>query len=375
MAKVHTAGIPAQRWLAVGFVLTMVLVAVPLGLSELALGGNVPPSSTGKQAPVPQNPPAQGEKNTAATTAVAGHVDAHTLLAMFREHDVSLDKVRSGEAPVPRIVMAGLPRDLGKLDNIDDRKDAFVNTMLPLVLMVNEEIGRDRTRLQGLAAQIRTGAPVAPADQHWLEDLAARYGLAGKTVGGRVDTDALLRRVDVVPVSMVLAQAAQESGWGTSRFAQHGNALFGQLTWGGQDKGIAPRNRQPGETYRFRRFDDLLESIRGYEQNLNSHDAYARFRATRASLRRQGKPLDSIRLISTLDRYSERGMVYVKSLVSLIRSNDLGDFDQAVLHQDAGHVTVSPRSAPASAPASASAPGAAVPPVPAPGPISVSPRR
>lgn len=351
MAKVHTAGIPAQRWLAIGFVLTMVLVAVPLSLSELALGGNPPPSSTGKTVPVSQIPPASGENTT---TAVAGHVDAHTLLAMFREHDVSLDKVRTGEAPVPRIVMAGLPRDLGKLDNIDDRKDAFVNTMLPLVLMVNEEIGRDRTRLQGLAGQIKTGAPVAPADQRWLDDLAARYGMAGKGNGGRVDTDALLRRVDVVPVSMVLAQAAQESGWGTSRFAQHGNALFGQLTWGTEDKGIAPRNRQPGETYRFRRFDDLLESIRGYEQNLNSHDAYAKFRTARAALRRQGKPLDSIRLISTLDRYSERGMVYVKSLVSLIRSNDLGDFDQAVLHQDAGHVVA------------ASAP---------PGPISVSPKR
>ncbi|MEC4592752.1 MULTISPECIES: glucosaminidase domain-containing protein [Nitrospirillum] len=322
-------------------------------------------------------------------------LDAQNLLALFKEKNFTLDEVRTGERPVPRIVLAGLPRDLGKMDSVDDRKQIFVNTMLPLLLLVNEEIERDRARLMALrdsmkgvpadaaakaavtaaptpananapiggtvvTAAVRTpavgvtphaaadpaqtattptpGAAMSPLDQVWVARLAARYGM---DPARKIDLDALLRRVDVVPVSMALAQAAEESGWGTSRFAQHGNALFGQLTWSEEEKeGITPRNRHPGDTSRFRKFEDLLECVRVYMQNLNTHDAYAQFRATRASLRRQGKPLDTMLLLNTLDKYSELGPVYVKAVRSLIRTNNLRDFDQAVLHNEPQQIVV-----------------------------------
>ncbi|MEA1649654.1 glucosaminidase domain-containing protein [Nitrospirillum sp. BR 11164] len=331
-------------------------------------------------------------------------LDAQNLLALFKEKNFTLDEVRTGERPVPRIVLAGLPRDLGKMDSVDDRKQIFVNTMLPLVLLVNEEIERDRARLMALrdsmkgvpadaatraapapatpsnatgsnsagsnsntptggtvvTAALRPAAPgvaphgatdpvpataaptpgaaMSPLDQVWVARLAARYGMDPTR---KIDLDALLRRVDVVPVSMALAQAAEESGWGTSRFAQHGNALFGQLTWSEEEKeGITPRNRHPGDTSRFRKFEDLLECVRVYMQNLNTHDAYAQFRATRASLRRQGKPLDTMLLLNTLDKYSELGPVYVKAVRSLIRTNNLRDFDQAVLHDEPQQIVV-----------------------------------
>ncbi|WP_145622361.1 glucosaminidase domain-containing protein [Nitrospirillum viridazoti] len=324
-------------------------------------------------------------------------LDAQNLLALFKEKNFTLDEVRTGERPVPRIVLAGLPRDLGKMDSVDDRKQIFVNTMLPLLLLVNEEIERDRARLMALrdsmkgvpadvaakaapsnsvgpnsaaptggkvvTAALHAAAPgvappagpapagpapagaaptpgvaMSPLDQVWVARLAARYGM---DPARKIDLDALLRRVDVVPVSMALAQAAEESGWGTSRFAQHGNALFGQLTWSEEEKeGITPRNRHPGDTSRFRKFEDLLECVRVYMQNLNTHDAYAQFRATRASLRRQGKPLDTMLLLNTLDKYSELGPVYVKAVRSLIRTNNLRDFDQAVLHNEPQQIVV-----------------------------------
>ncbi|ASG19401.1 mannosyl-glycoprotein endo-beta-N-acetylglucosaminidase [Nitrospirillum viridazoti] len=392
MAKVDTAGIPAQRWLAIGSVLVMVFAVFPLTLAELASGSGPLLAPTGFIIPVTR-PAAPAVAQVQQPVTVQPKLDAQNLLALFKEKNFTLDEVRTGERPVPRIVLAGLPRDLGKMDSVDDRKQIFVNTMLPLLLLVNEEIERDRARLMALrdsmkgvpadaaakaaattapipgntpvggtvvTAAVRTpaagvtphggadpaqttgtptpGAAMSPLDQVWVARLAARYGM---DPARKIDLDALLRRVDVVPVSMALAQAAEESGWGTSRFAQHGNALFGQLTWSEEEKeGITPRNRHPGDTSRFRKFEDLLECVRVYMQNLNTHDAYAQFRATRASLRRQGKPLDTMLLLNTLDKYSELGPVYVKAVRSLIRTNNLRDFDQAVLHNEPQQIVV-----------------------------------
>ncbi|MDE1149002.1 MAG: glucosaminidase domain-containing protein [Azospirillaceae bacterium] len=377
-------------------------------LAELASGGGTLLAPTAYLIPV-KRPVPQAVAQVQTPAAPQPKLDAQSLLALFKEKNFTLDDVRSGERAVPRIVLAGLPRDLGAMDSVDDRKQVFVNTMLPLVLLVNEEIERDRARLVALRDSVKghaapvpaappaddaaratlakadgvkagaivpaalivspakavtsgsevkpalapegstapdaqaavppqAGAALSPLDQVWLARLAGRYGMDPTR---KIDMDALLRRVDAVPVSMALAQAAEESGWGTSRFALHGNALFGQLTWSEEEKeGITPRNRHPGDTSRFRKFEDLLECVRVYMQNLNTHDAYAQFRATRASLRKQGKPLDTMLLLTTLDRYSELGPVYVKSLKSLIRSNSLRDFDQAVLHDEPEQVVV-----------------------------------
>lgn len=277
-----------------------------------------------------------------AKTEITIKLEARTLLAMFQEQDYFIDQVRSGDTAVPRLVLTDLPKDLGALDSVDDRKSVFVKTMLPLVLMANEQIQADRARLEKLQAVREAGQDLAPQDQRWVLELADRYG-ANLAPGG--DLKPLLRKVDVVPPSLALAQAAEESGWGTSRVAQKGNVLFGQTTLSQEHKGITPRNRAPGETWRYRAFDDPKAAVEAYVHNLNTHQAYSQFRAMRASLRKQGKPLEGIHLAAALEKYSERGLDYVKTIRTLIRKNGLQDFDDAVLRQDGPEQVVRPEPA------------------------------
>lgn len=267
-------------------------------------------------------------------------LDARSTLDLFHAREYRIETVRSGETAVPRLVLTDLPTGMMSLENPDDRKALFVNTLLPLILIANEQIEQDRDRLRRLHAIKQRGQSLAPQDRRWLAALAQQYGL---TADGDINTKALLQRVDVVPASMALAQAAEESGWGTSRFAQKGNALYGQLTFNDRDEGIVPRNRRQGETYRFRSFDDPKGSVESYIHNLNTHRAYAQFRQMRASLRAQDKPVEGLTLISALAAYSERGDDYVRTIRSLIRANALSDFDKAVLSGDQHEEVMGPR--------------------------------
>jgi Bax protein len=156
-----------------------------------------------------------------------------------------------------------------------------------------------------------------------LDELAAAYGLES------MDFDELLNRLEIVPPSLAIAQAAAESGWGTSRFAHQGNALFGQRVWG--EGGLAPLKREAADGVKVRAFDDLLDAVRSYTFNLNSHEAYAEFREWRTKLRRAGRPLSGLQLASHLRRYSEQGPEYVKFIETLIRTNGLEAFDGARL--------------------------------------------
>lgn len=267
-------------------------------------------------------------------------LDAKATLDLFHSREYRIEAVRSGETAVPRLVLTDLPTGITALENSDDRKALFVKTLLPLILMANERIEQDRERLRRLHAVKQGGQVLAPQDRRWLAQLAGRYGL---TADGEINTKALLQRVDLVPVSLALAQAAEESGWGTSRFAQKGNALYGQLTFKAEDEGIVPRNRRQGETHRFRSFDDPKGSVESYIHNLNTHRAYTQFRQMRASLRAQDKPVDSMMLVNALGAYSERGEDYVRTIRSLIRVNSLSDFDRAVLSDDQMEEVMGPR--------------------------------
>jgi Bax protein len=280
---------------------------------------------------------AQGDE--AKIVQQAFKLDARAALDLFQERDYHIDGVRSGELQVPRLVLSDLPAGIKKLDNSDERKAVFVKTLLPLILLTNEQIDKDRQRLQRLVAQKAAGHGWAVPDKRWLAELAERYGL---NADGEINVRALLQRVDVVPVSLALAQAAEESGWGTSRFAEKGNALFGELTWNNEHQGIVPRNRRQGETHRFRAFEDPKASIESYIHNLNTHRAYTQFRQMRAGLRSQGKALDGMQLATALVSYSERGSDYVRTIRSLIRVNMLADFDNAVLRDDEMELVLNP---------------------------------
>ena len=241
-----------------------------------------------------------------------------------------LDSVVKGESQVPRLFLASLPPALTKIRETKERKSAFLKTVLPLVLQVNEEILANRKRLWDLRYRQSLGQRIGPADRLWLIVMAERYGLA------RDDLDGLIERVDVIVPSLALAQAATESGWGTSRFVREGNAMFGEWTFSKSTQGLIPLSRDAGRTHKIRAFDSLIDSVRSYAWNLNTHRAYEEFRKIRQSLRANGAPLDGMVLAGGLLKYSERGAEYVDVIRSMISANDLRRLDDVrLLEEDA----------------------------------------
>lgn len=260
---------------------------------------------------------------------------AKTLHKTFGRLDYHLENIKSGDNLVPRVFLASLPGDLAKVPENKTRKAIFFQAMLPLILQVNEEILDDRRRLWKLRYQMSMGEKTSAADRLWLRVMTERY----KVKAG--DMDALFSRIDIVPPSLALAQAAEESGWGTSRFAREGNAMFGQWTWS-KTGGLTPKEREEGKTHKVRAFDSITDSVRAYAMNLNSHRAYKGFRKTRQALRRSGKPMTGHLLAGKLTRYSERGQDYVLALRNLIDHNDLKSLDKARLNDTApGELTAS----------------------------------
>lgn len=246
------------------------------------------------------------------------------LASTFDDLGYRLEAVRRGEAVVPRLFLARLPRDMDSLPSVDARKRLFIRALLPLVLAANETIWAKRQRLLDLVARARGGAPIDWAERAWLADLTAEFGVAAG------DYDTLVRRVDVVPPALALAQAAAESGWGTSRFAHRGNAVFGQRTWR-EGAGLVPERREADLRHEVKRFDGLAEGVRAYLNNLNRHPAYAAFRARRAEMRGQGADLDGAALAGSLERYAEAGSEYIETLRRIMRVNRLGALDDARL--------------------------------------------
>ena len=219
----------------------------------------------------------------------------------------------SGE--VRNIQFDHLPSDL---DAIPARRiDLFLALVLPSALNVNAAITEDRNRLTELSQKSELGVD----EKRSLRDLAERYGLESPSISE------LLERVDIIPPSLILAQAADESGWGRSRFAVEGNALFGQHTNDSGQPAIAAREGN----VRLAAFKTLCGSVEAYVSNLNSTRAYAKLREIRVELRKAGKPLSGSALVAGLTQYSERGESYQADLRSIIRHHDLEAFDKAHL--------------------------------------------
>ncbi len=251
-------------------------------------------------------------------------VDA--MLRRFEQEGFDLVELRNtnGQVEVPRIFLASLPVDIADVNLTEKRKRAFLKVMLPHILRENERITADRERLTQLHQRIQFGASLSVRDQRWLEQLAEQYGVDD------VDTAELLNRVDAVPPALALAQAVEESGWGTSRFALMGNAVFGMWTWN-PGSGLVPENRPDGETYEVQRFKSLEHSVAAYMRNLNSKTSYREFRDKRAGMRDRNATPDSYQLAGTLHRYSVRGPDYIRTIRSIMKSNGLEQFDASRL--------------------------------------------
>jgi Bax protein len=200
-----------------------------------------------------------------------------------------------------------------------------------LVLLVNEHITKERQQLLQIESAWKAGKVLSESQYQFLQKLGDEYDVAS------LDIVELKKRVDIVPTSLALAQAAEESGWGTSRFAQGGNALYGQQVHTA-DEGMLPINREDGRTHYVKGFDSLFDTVLAYTRNLNTHRAYSEFREVRAGERRMGKSPDSFALVKTLNRYSERKDDYVRTIETIMRLNDLGAFDNAKLRLSGSEV-------------------------------------
>jgi uncharacterized FlgJ-related protein len=245
---------------------------------------------------------------------------------------------QAGVREVPRLYITKVPsrwRDKTSDDMpVVDKKRAFFRLLGPLVLHANELIQADRQELESIVATLRSGESISPREETFIRETAVAYKVAeGKgdiDISDQALQDELIRRVDTLPPSLVLAQGAEESGWGTSRFAVEGNALFGMWTWG--DEGIRPeQQRSEHGDHKIASYKTPMESVIAYMRNLNTHRGYQTLRARRAELRSSGGKVTGWELAKTLTKYSERGQGYVDSLHGLMKTNVLMPTDDAYL--------------------------------------------
>ena len=243
-------------------------------------------------------------------------LNAETTLNLFDDLGYDLKGVRAGQKVKP-IYLTKLPKDLKTLGDTKQKRDLFIKIILPLILDENKKITEDRKKLFKILGKNFNTA----GERVWLKRRFKEYKIEDQ------DLAQLKMRMDIIPVSIALAQAANESGWGTSRFALEGNALFGQWTW--SKKGLSPKNKDPNQSHKILQFQILKASVKAYKNNLNTHNAYKEFREVRAQLRQEDKQITGLDLTKYLKNYASIGEKYVKILEDIITNNSLTDFDKA----------------------------------------------
>lgn len=255
------------------------------------------------------------------------------------------EEKRDEQLRVPRAIITGISerwRDTAQKMPVPQKKEIFYRFMLPLVMHANAMVQERRSRLRRMSLALAAGQPIETEDLDWLREVSVLLRIMDEetaaTLGqSSAETQAVigeaLHRLDVIPAGLALGQAAYESGYGTSRFAVAGNALFGQWTFGGEGMVPNQQRRQLGD-HRIASFEWPFDSVRAYFINLSSHPAYAELRRLRAELKGEGKPVTSLDLADGLIRYSERGQAYVDTLKGIIRVNNLAIADKAVFRDE-----------------------------------------
>ena len=246
------------------------------------------------------------------------NLKTETVLSLFEDVEYDLSTVRYQKKVKP-IYFTQFPKDLDEIKDTKLKKETFIKIVLPLVVAENEKILDDRFKLKKILSRKIT----TDKEKAWLRQKLREYKVKNS------DMSELKRRMDIIPVSIALAQAAKESGWGTSRFALEGNAIFGQWTWTGQ--GIEPLNKGKHEGHKILRFPILRASVKAYKNNLNTHKGYSNFREKRASLRKRNKKIKGLDLTDGLDKYAQTGKEYTDMLEKIIKQNDLDDFETVQL--------------------------------------------
>ena len=253
------------------------------------------------------------------------NLKTQTVLNLFKDVNYDLSQVRSKKLVKP-IYFTQFPKDLNELQNTRLKKETFIKIVLPLIVAENEKIIADREKLKILSEKKFT----TDLEKQWLRQKLLEY----KVKKGNIAE--LITRIDIIPTSIALAQAAKESGWGTSRFALEGNAIFGQWTWSG--KGIAPLDRESNKNHKILKFPILRASVKAYQNNLNTHKSYMKFREKRFIMRKKNKVISGLELTETLENYAQTGSEYIKILNQIIKQNKLADFEPVRLVNSANQI-------------------------------------
>ena len=242
-------------------------------------------------------------------------LSASTIEQLFKDTNYNLKTVKKTKLVNIGNNLDHLPKEMKNIENIKKRKNLFIQIVLPLIIEENTKIRLDRKKLFIILNKNSN----SKSDIEWLKKKFKQYGVA------KNDLSTLKIRMDEIPVSLAIAQAAKETGWGTSRFAQKGNALFGQWTWSGN--GIKPAAADSNSTHKVASFKVLKASVKAYQRNINTHSSYKKFRKERAIQRDNYGKLNSLELVKYLDKYAETGVEYTKILSKIIKQNSLTDFD------------------------------------------------
>ncbi|MFL2887029.1 MAG: glucosaminidase domain-containing protein [Candidatus Pelagibacter sp.] len=242
-------------------------------------------------------------------------LSASTIEQLFQDTNYSLKEVKKTKLVNIGNALDHLPKEMKTIENVKKRKNLFIQIVLPLIIEENTKIKLDRKKLFIILNKNNN----SKTDIEWLKKKFKQYGVANN------DLSTLKVRMDEIPVSLVVAQAAKETGWGTSRFAQKGNALFGQWTWSGD--GIKPAAADSDSTHKVASFKVLKASVKAYQRNINTHSSYRKFRKERAIQRDNEGKLNSLELVKYLDKYAETGIEYTKILIKIIKQNSLTEFD------------------------------------------------
>jgi len=242
-------------------------------------------------------------------------LSASTIEELFNQNKYDLKKVKKTKLVNIGNKIHRLPKELKNIVSVKKRKDLFIKIVLPLIIEENTRIKLDRKKLFVILNKSNN----SNSDKKWLNKKFKQYGISNNNLS------TLKVRMDEIPVSLAIAQAAKETGWGSSRFAQEGNALFGQWTWSGD--GIKPAAVDKDAKHKVARFKVLKASVKAYQRNLNTHPSYKKFRKERAIQRDNYGKLNSLELVKYLDKYAETGVEYTKVLKKIILQNSLNEYD------------------------------------------------
>ena len=242
------------------------------------------------------------------------------MIEIFKKYQFSVDNLLNNQS-ANLIIFSSLPRDFMEIQPTIERKRLFINTLIPIIYSENLQILNDRKKILDWWRESDGENFSRDFWPQWLFELSERYGSSDSNLGN------LLVRVDIIPISLALAQAAIESGWGTSRYSREGNAIFGQYTFD-ESRGLKPKDRNENDQFFIKKFPNLSESVRSYLKNINTHLAYVDFREERKKLRMSGENLSGYKLANFLKDYSERKEFYIKDVKEIMTSNNFQKFDK-----------------------------------------------